>query len=65
MEEIGMLYLYPDDPSFRDLLESHGISEGEGETMATRDYVKVNFLTECDVEEIGLWQSLSMVEWAG
>ena len=65
LEEIGVLYLYPDDPSFRDLLASHGVEEGEGETLATRDYVKVNFLAECDADEVGLWQSLGMVEWAG
>ncbi len=65
LEEIGVLYLYPDDPSFREALVRHGVEEGSGETMATRDYVKVNFLAECDADEVGLWQSLGMVEWAG
>ena len=65
LEEIGVLYLYPDDPSFRDVLEAQGVGEGSGESMATRDYIKVGFLSECDVEEHGLWQSLGMVEWAG
>ena len=65
LEEIGMLYMYPDDPIFRDVLASQGVDEGDGETMATRDYVRVEFLKECDAEEKGLWQSLGMVVWAG
>ncbi len=65
LEEIGILYLYPDDLLFRDVLEAEGVEEGDGETMATRDYVKVTFLSDCDAEESGLWQSLGMVEWAG
>jgi hypothetical protein len=65
LEEIGILYLYPDDPSFHEILHEAGVDEGRGESMATRDYIKVNFIAECDAEEIGLWQSLGMVEWAG
>ena len=65
LEEIGMLYLYPDDPSFREKLNSMNVPERSGETMAVRDYVQVNFMAECDADEVGLLQSLSMVEWAG
>ena len=65
LEEIGMLYLYPDDPSFRDALDALSVPAMEAETMAVRDYVQVNFMAECDAEEVGIWQSLSMVEWAG
>jgi len=65
LEEIGIIYLYPDDPSFHEILDESGVDEGKGESMATRDYIRVNFLSECDAEETGLWQSLGMVEWAG
>ena len=65
LEEIGMIYVYPDDPSFRDVLRSHGLPEGRIPTMAERDYVRVNFLASADAEERALIEGLGMRPWAG
>ena len=65
LEEIGMLYVYPDDFQFRDVLEAQGIAEGAGETLATRDYIRVEFLAEADAEEAALLADLNLIEWAG
>jgi hypothetical protein len=63
MEEVGILFLYPDDPSFRDVLEGLGVPAGEGPTMAERDYVKVTFDANCDPEEDQLFHDLGLVPW--
>ena len=65
LEELGVLYVYPDDFSFRDILEENGIPEGRGETMASRDYVRVEFLSEADAEERAMISSLNLLPWAG
>lgn len=66
LEEIGAIYVYPDDPLFRDVLEDCGLVESDqGETMADRDYVKVNFLAEADAEEAALIADLGLVRWEG
>lgn len=65
LEEIGMLYVYPDDFAFRDILEEHGVAEGTGETLATRDYIRVEFLADADAQEQALIQELGLIEWAG
>lgn len=51
LEETGVMYVYPDDPLFRDVLATNGIPEQKQETMADRDYVRVNFLAEGDAME--------------
>ena len=48
LDELGMIYLYPDDFRFRDVLEENGIAEKPSsdtsyQTMSQRDYVMVNF----------------------
>ena len=65
LEEIGVIYAYPDDPSFRDALEALGVPEGEGPTLAERDYIKVSFNAAYDAEEEGIIQDLNLVPWAG
>lgn len=65
LEEIGMLYAYPDDLLFRDVLEAHGVQEGSGETLAERDYIRVRFDAENDAQEGELIEELHLVEWAG
>lgn len=65
LDELGMVYVYPDDLAFRDLLEGIGIPEGEGPTMAERDYVRVNLMAACDAEEDQLFHDLHLVPWAG
>ena len=51
LEETGVMYVYPDDPTFREALERCGMSEGKVETMADRDYVRVNFSAAGDAME--------------
>lgn len=63
LEETGVIYVYPDDPSFRDSLEQLGVPEGQSPTMADRDYVRVNFLAEADAEELGLQTALGLIPW--
>jgi hypothetical protein len=63
LEEVGVIYLYPDDPSFRVLLEAEGVPEGEGETLAERDYIKVTFDAACDTEEDLIQHELGLVPW--
>lgn len=65
MEEVGVIYMYPDDPSFRAVLESQGVLEGRGETLDVRDYVRVTFDASCDGEEDALIHDLGLVEWQG
>ncbi len=65
LDEIGMLYIYPDDFTFRDALLSLGWVEAEHQTIADRDYVLVNFSAKADELEQSLIQSLGMVYWAG
>lgn len=62
LDELGMLYAYPDDPSFRAALE--GIPEATVPTMDQRDYVKVSFLAVADAQEQGLWEELGLRPWA-
>ena len=65
LDELGMIYIYPDDFLFRDCLDSLGWVEAAHESMASRDYVKVNFSSIADEEEQLLLQSLGMVRWEG
>lgn len=65
LEEVGALYVYPDDFSFRDVLLGLGVPQGDGAEMATRDYVKVTFDAAADADEDGLLQELNLIEWAG
>tara|TARA_B110000037_G_C17040895_1_gene473586 strand:+ start:504 stop:1076 length:573 start_codon:yes stop_codon:yes gene_type:complete len=62
LDELGMLYAYPDDPSFRNALSSIGINEGAATTLADRDFVKVEFEAGCDQVEDDLILLLRMVE---
>lgn len=63
LEEVGVIYVYPDDPSFRSVLVAAGVAEGEGETLAERDYIKVTFDAACDTEEDLLHHELGLVPW--
>jgi hypothetical protein len=65
LDELGMLYVYPDDFSFREVLTGMGWVEAEHESMADRDYVRVNFLAEADAQEQEMMQSLGMIRWEG
>jgi len=58
----GLLYCYPDDPAFREVLETAGIPEGKVETLQERDYVRHAFRAECDVQEDRFLSALGLVE---
>lgn len=60
LDQDGLLYLYPDDPSFRDALASAGVPESEAQTLAERDYVKHWFHAEHDPEEADLIARLGL-----
>lgn len=64
LEEIGVLYAYPDDPAFRDALAERGVPEARVPTMAERDYVKVNFLAQADALERQLIGALGLSRWS-
>jgi hypothetical protein len=65
LEEVGQMYVYPDDFLFRDTLLAAGIPEGDGEEMAVRDYVRVTFDAHCDKEEAQFIQEFHLIPWAG
>lgn len=63
LDELGVLYCYPDDPAFRDALA--GLAETRDVGMDGRDYVRVAFLAEADVQERTLIEELGLVPWKG
>ena len=65
LDELGMLYVYPDDFVFRDALTMLGWPEMKHESMAQRDYVKVNFSAIADEQERSLLNSFGMIRWEG
>ena len=60
----GLLYCYPDDPAFRDVLSAHGLPEELEETITARDYVKHWFYADNDDLEARLIQELNLTEMA-
>lgn len=59
----GAIYVYPDDPSFRDALDAAGLSESdEVVTLERRDYVRHWFLASADAQEDGLIAALKLTE---
>jgi hypothetical protein len=54
LDQDGMLYAYPDDPSFRDALAALGVVEREVPVLLDRDYVKHWFHGSCDALEDAL-----------
>jgi hypothetical protein len=63
LDELGVLYAYPDDPAFRAAL-AH-LSESSAVGMDGRDYVRVELLAEADAEERSFIQALSLQPWKG
>jgi hypothetical protein len=60
LDQDGLLYLYPDDPSFRDALEQAGVPNSEAQTLAERDYVKHWYHGEHDEQEAELIARLQL-----
>ena len=60
LDRDGLLYCYPDDPGFRDVLTGLEVPEGKVDVLLERDYVKHNFYAEYDeierqlIAELGL-----------
>lgn len=64
MDGDGLVYCYPDDPSFRDALAKVGLPEGKVEVLTNRDYVRHWFQAGCDAQEDALIASLGLTEVA-
>lgn len=64
LDEDGILYCYPDDPTFRDALVAAGIPAEDVKTLSDRDYVKHWFRAEVDPLEDALLRQLRLVEVA-
>lgn len=62
LDQDGLLYCYPDDPSFRDVLDAVGVPEREGvPVLLDRDYVKHWYHGSCDDLETALMRRLAVV----
>lgn len=62
LDQDGLLYAYPDDPSWREALAAAGVPENEAQTMAERDYVKHWYHAENDALEAELVARLRLTE---
>lgn len=62
LDHDGLLYCYPDDPTFRDALAQAGVPPEDVQTMAERDYVKHWFRAEADPLEERLIAMLRLTE---
>jgi len=60
LDSDGLIYLYPDDPSFRDICRGFGLVEGRVPTIMDRDYVKQWYHAENDVQEQALIAGLGL-----
>jgi len=62
LDQDGLLYAYPDDPSWRDALAAAEVPEDEAQTIADRDYVKHWYHAENDALEAELIARLRLTE---
>jgi hypothetical protein len=62
LDQDGLLFCYPDDPAFRDVLSGLGVPGEDVMTIADRDYVKHWFHAQADPYEGELIRSLRMAE---
>lgn len=62
LDHDGLIYVYPDDPAFRDAVQAAGVPGRDVVTMAERDYVKHWFHAENDALEDALIASLRLTE---
>ncbi len=58
----GLLYCYPDDPVFRDVLDRHELPPDLEQTILDRDYARHSFHAEADALEPELRRLLGLVE---
>lgn len=64
LDEDGVVFVYPDDPVFRDALQALELPERDVDTMSDRDYVKHWFRPACDEDERALIADLRLTEVA-
>ena len=62
LDQDGLLYAYPDDPSWREALAAAGVPEDDAQTLAERDYVKHWYHAENDALEAELIARLRLTE---
>lgn len=60
----GMLFCYPDDPTYEDVLLGNGLSPDVGQTIVDRDYAKHWFHAENDALEAAFIANLGLTEVA-
>jgi hypothetical protein len=65
LDELGLIYVYPDDPSFHAILKDRQVPQLAAPTLADRDYVRAAFCAEADSEEQGLLQALNLAPLRG
>ncbi len=65
LDELGMIWTYPDDPSFREALARLGVDEGDAPSIGEADYVRVELVAEADVQEAALIARLGLQELPG
>ena len=65
LDELGMIFVYPDDFLFREVLAQMGWSTETHEGMDTRDYVKVHFRSLADEQERMFFQRFGLTRWEG
>lgn len=65
LDELGMVYVYPDDFLFREVLLQMGWSTEKHEGIDTRDYVMVHFRSVADEQERQLFQRFGLTRWEG
>ncbi|MBX2799184.1 MAG: hypothetical protein KTR31_16035 [Myxococcales bacterium] len=51
LDHDGVIYVYPDDPAFRDALGGCDVPEADVDLISDRDYVKHWFHAHCDAME--------------
>ena len=67
LDELGVIYVSPDDFRFRDILDALDIPETQmndvsHQPMSKRDYVLVNFSADADIQEATLLQTLGFIQ---
>ena len=60
----GLLFAYPDDPSFRDAMAQLDVPLDRKPTVANRDYVRHEFLASADAQEDAFIETLHLSEVA-
>ncbi len=65
LDELGMIYVYPDDFLFTDILLKLGWSTQRHLAMSEQDYVQVYFLAIADKQEESFLQTFGLIRWDG